>query len=53
MGKRVGHREGITMDKYEAPELEEFGTVTDLTETGLTRPGTDVKSGSILHSSGR
>jgi hypothetical protein len=34
------------MDKYEAPELEEFGTVTDLTETGQTKPGSDGKGGS-------
>jgi hypothetical protein len=38
------------MDKYEAPELEEFGTVTDLTETGNTRMGYDAKSGSVMSS---
>jgi hypothetical protein len=32
---------------YTAPELEEFGTVADLTETGLTRPGDDAKDGSV------
>jgi hypothetical protein len=36
------------MDKsYSAPEFEEFGTVADLTETGLTKPGDDAKSGSV------
>lgn len=31
---------------YSEPELTEWGSVTDLTQTGLTRPGTDTKSGS-------
>ncbi len=36
------------MDKsYSAPEFEEFGTVADLTETGLTNPGDDAKIGSV------
>jgi hypothetical protein len=36
------------MDKsYSAPEFEEFGTVADLTETGLTNPGGDAKNGSV------
>lgn len=38
--------------EYTEPTLEEFGSVTDLTETGLTMPGTDAKSGSVLHSQG-
>lgn len=33
-------------EEYREPELEEWGTVTDLTQTGLTRPGTDAKQGS-------
>jgi hypothetical protein len=33
-------------EEYQEPELEEWGTVTDLTQTGLTRPGNDNKSGS-------
>jgi hypothetical protein len=37
---------------YRTPELEEFGSVADLTETGKTHPGTDAKDGSILHSQG-
>ncbi len=37
------------MDKsYSAPEFEEFGTVADLTETGLTNPGGDAKGGSVM-----
>ena len=31
---------------YSRPELKNWGTVADLTQTGLTRPGDDVKSGS-------
>jgi len=35
------------MDKtYSTPSLSEWGTVTDLTQTGLTNPGDDGKSGS-------
>ena len=37
------------MDKnYSAPEFEEFGTVTDLTEAGVTNPGMDAKGGSVF-----
>lgn len=38
--------------EYQAPRIEEWGTVQDLTQTGLTRPGTDAKGGSITHSAG-
>lgn len=35
------------MDKaYETPSLREWGSVTELTQTGLTNPGTDGKAGS-------
>jgi hypothetical protein len=36
------------MDKkdYRTPEIQDWGTVTDVTETGLTNPGGDGKSGS-------
>lgn len=36
------------MDKkeYTTPDLVEHGSVTDLTQTGLTNPGDDGKSGS-------
>jgi hypothetical protein len=30
---------------YEAPQLEEYGTVADLTQVGLTTPGGDVEPG--------
>lgn len=44
-----GLTKGIPMDKsYSAPEFEEFGTVADLTETGLTNPGGDAKGGSVM-----
>ena len=32
--------------EYSRPELKNWGTVADLTQTGLTRPGADAKSGS-------
>lgn len=31
---------------YTKPEVTDYGTVADLTETGLTNPGGDGKSGS-------
>lgn len=35
------------MDKpYSTPSLNEWGTVTELTQTGLTNPGDDGKAGS-------
>lgn len=36
------------MDKqgYSSPELTEHGSLTDLTQTGRTRPGNDIKGGS-------
>jgi hypothetical protein len=37
---------------YRAPTVDDWGTVTDLTATGLTHPGADAKSGSVL-SNGR
>ena len=35
------------MDKrnYQRPELEEFGTVADMTQVGQTNPGDDVLPG--------
>ena len=38
---------------YTAPKLKEWGTVADLTRTGLTHEGDDGKVGSILFSSGQ
>lgn len=32
---------------YKAPEIRELGSVTELTQTGQTKPGQDVKSGSM------
>jgi hypothetical protein len=32
--------------EYQRPELKNWGTVADLTQTGLTNPGGDAKSGS-------
>lgn len=35
------------MDKtYSSPSLSEWGSVTELTKTGQTNPGTDGKTGS-------
>ncbi len=36
------------MKSYETPKLVSLGTVADLTQTGLTNPGPDAKSGSVL-----
>ena len=38
--------------EYRKPEIKAWGTVADLTATGLTNPGNDAKSGSVLHSMG-
>jgi hypothetical protein len=32
---------------YRRPTVQDWGTVTDLTATGLTNPGDDAKSGSV------
>ena len=32
---------------YTSPRIEDFGTVTELTLTGLTNPGEDGKTGSV------
>ena len=32
--------------EYAKPEVTDFGTVADLTQTGQTHPGSDAKSGS-------
>jgi hypothetical protein len=33
---------------YQKPELKVLGKIEDLTQTGLTRPGDDLKRGSVL-----
>jgi hypothetical protein len=33
---------------YEKPTLKTWGTIADLTKVGLTNPGADIKSGSVL-----
>ena len=35
-----------TKKTYEPPQLKEWGTVADLTQTGQTMPGQDMKAGS-------
>lgn len=40
-------------EQYQEPQIEEWGSVADLTQTGQTQPGTDGKTGSITHSSGQ
>jgi hypothetical protein len=32
--------------QYRKPEVQDWGTVRDLTATGLTHPGDDLKAGS-------
>ena len=34
------------MKSYEKPALKRWGSVADLTKTGTTNPGSDVKDGS-------
>ncbi|CAN5573991.1 hypothetical protein BH20CHL7_BH20CHL7_03410 [soil metagenome] len=46
-------KDQTTQDEtYTEPKLEEWGTVADLTQTGLTRPGTDAKGGSAASQGG-
>ena len=43
----LDHRWGVWMKKdYHKPEIKAWGTVADLTATGMTNPGNDAKSGS-------
>jgi hypothetical protein len=37
---------------YKKPEVKVLGKIEDLTQTGLTNPGSDLKDGSVLHSVG-
>lgn len=37
---------------YHKPEIKAWGTVADLTATGLTHPGSDAKSGSAASMGG-
>ncbi len=36
----------VSKKAYTAPELKDFGKVTEVTQTGLTRAGDDAKNGS-------
>ena len=38
---------GGTKKLYRSPQLKEWGTVSDLTGTGLTHSGGDLKGGSV------
>jgi hypothetical protein len=38
--------------EYHKPEIKSWGTVADLTATGLTHPGNDAKSGSAASMGG-
>jgi hypothetical protein len=38
---------------YRKPEVEDWGTVTELTATGQTNPGGDQKEGSVTTSMGQ
>jgi hypothetical protein len=37
---------------YNKPEIKAWGTVADLTATGMTRPGNDAKAGSAASQGG-
>ncbi len=41
-------REGKGKKQYDTPELQDWGTVRELTATGMTNPGGDAKQGSVL-----
>lgn len=45
--QRRQHQEvgNVTKREYSSPELEEFGSVADLTQVGQTKPGDDVLPG--------
>lgn len=52
-GPTVYHRWEDEMKKdYHKPEIKAWGTVADLTATGLTHPGSDAKSGSAASMGG-
>ncbi len=36
------------MRSYETPKLVSLGSVADLTQVGLTKPGGDVRTGSVV-----
>lgn len=36
----------MELKAYAAPKIDDWGTVADLTETGVTNPGADAKGGS-------
>ena len=38
---------------YTSPTVKRWGTIADLTRTGLTNKGSDGKVGSVLHSNGQ
>lgn len=38
--------------EYRKPEVEDWGTVTDLTAVGNTNDGPDIKGGSVTNSQG-
>jgi hypothetical protein len=38
--------------EYNKPEIKSWGTVADLTATGMTNPGNDAKSGSAASMGG-
>ena len=48
MGKEVDvvNKPEESKKAYTAPKLEDFGRIADLTQTGLTNPGDDLKNGS-------
>jgi hypothetical protein len=48
--RMTGKAEASMADKaeYTTPVVTDWGTVTDLTQTGRSRPGGDAKSGSVM-----
>ncbi|MGB5676019.1 MAG: hypothetical protein WBO43_15920, partial [Gemmatimonadota bacterium] len=52
-GLKSHHRWEDAMKKeYRKPEIKAWGTVADLTATGMTNPGNDAKAGSAASMGG-
>lgn len=43
----------VDKKEYEPPKLKEWGTLAELTQTGLSYEGGDAKIGSVPYSQGR
>ncbi|MCG6656302.1 lasso RiPP family leader peptide-containing protein [Halomonas campisalis] len=44
---RNEERQQETLRHYEPPQLKQWGSVSDITQVGLTNPGGDLRQGSV------